>query len=475
MSPTPCTRGLRSEAEQGSGDRVSGAGGPIHTVDPSGGESRAVTALDVEAGENAHYWPQWLPDGERFLYMIRTRSQNDQGVYLGRVTDGIDTERRRIVAAASSAWFVPEHEGEPAMLLWVHDETLLARRFDWRTGELAGPTARIAQNVRVLPPHLASMISASENGVIVYASTRFGEERLVWHERDGGASRSFGQLRGAFAHLALSPDGEQVATTRIDRGQANIWVYDIATETSRQVTNLAGYSEAALWSPDSRQLLFRYDSSRSALLISADGSGSARPVFEPPVEPAQDIAAWMPGDWLVYFRDRRPGVASGRLMTARLDAIEATERELWDVSDTRVHGARFSRNGRFFAFYNVVRGSSRLIVQSVELGPDGPRLRNDQLIVPIADPMMGVFAHDETKLFVVAENGSVFAIDIERTEEAGLRLGRPERLDVQITAATGQFFLADPSGDRFLVVTDPHAANQTFEVLTDWRAAIDEE
>lgn len=449
-------------------------GGSIHIVDASGGQPRPVTELDEQAGENAHYWPQWLPDGEHFLYMIRTRSQNDQGVYLGRVTDGIDTERRRIVSAASSAWFVPEHQGDPAVLLWIQDGELLARRFNYRAGELTGPTTRVASGVRVLQSQLASLVSVSDDGTIVYASDRFGYNQLVWHDRVSGSVNPVGQLRGQMNHLTLSPDGKRASLTKIEAGQANIWTFDIATETARQVTNIPGYSERAVWSPDSRRLAFRNDGSEGAFIIAADGSGTPRPVFEPPEEPGRGIVAWLPGDWIVYNRES-PGSDRGSLLTARLGDIPATERVLLDAANTNLNRPRFSRNGTYVSVYNTARGSSSLILRSIELGPDGPRLRDEQVIVPIASPIDREFSYDESELFVVAKGGRVFAVGIERTEDGGLRLDRPRQLGARLPIIGFSYFAADPSGARFLMATDPNAASQTFEILTNWRTRLSEE
>ena len=161
-------------------------------------------------------------------------------------------------------------------------------------------------------------------------------------------------------------------------------------------------------------------------------------------------------------------------MTARLSDIESTERVLWDAGDTNLNRPRFSKSGSYLTAYNTARGSSNLILRSVEISPDGPRLRDEQLIVPIADPVERLFSQDERELFVVAKGGRVFSVGIERTEADGLRLGRPETLDVRLPIVGNARFVVDPSGDRFLAATDPNAASQTFEILTNWRSRLTE-
>jgi len=125
-------------------------GGSLSRVRAEGGEPIPVTALDAGAGEDAHYWPIWLPDGERFLYFIRSVRRENQGIYLGHVpASGLATERQRLVASASSGLYARGRRGEPDRILWVQGETLLARVFDAGSETLTGATDRIAGDVPI--------------------------------------------------------------------------------------------------------------------------------------------------------------------------------------------------------------------------------------------------------------------------------------------------------------------------------------
>jgi len=147
-------------------------GGAVQVVDAGGGEPRPVTRVNREAGENAHYWPVWLPDGKHFLYFIRSGRRENQGVYLGQVLDdGPDETRHRVIASSSSAILAPGESGEPPMLLWVEDGALLARAFDNEGGKVFGPVTRIADGVRVLESQRGAVISASTNGTLTWASS----------------------------------------------------------------------------------------------------------------------------------------------------------------------------------------------------------------------------------------------------------------------------------------------------------------
>ncbi len=67
-----------------SGDRLIFAGrNGINTVDRNGSNLAAVTMLDESAGEFQHAWPRFLPDGRRFLYIVRSSRPERTGLYPG--------------------------------------------------------------------------------------------------------------------------------------------------------------------------------------------------------------------------------------------------------------------------------------------------------------------------------------------------------------------------------------------------------
>ena len=82
-------------------------GGGIHRVAADGGTSVAVTRIDKSRNELNHYWPQFLPDNEHFLYMA-TGLDNDglratPSVYIASLTaPGVTLRRRSTCACCSS-------------------------------------------------------------------------------------------------------------------------------------------------------------------------------------------------------------------------------------------------------------------------------------------------------------------------------------------------------------------------------------
>src|SRR5262245_44274748 len=92
----------------------------ITRVSASGGSVTPVTHL--APGKGSHRWPQFLPDGRRFLFLSALGRADANGVYLGSL-DG--REPIRLMAADSAALFAP-----PKTLLVVRQGVLRAIPFD---------------------------------------------------------------------------------------------------------------------------------------------------------------------------------------------------------------------------------------------------------------------------------------------------------------------------------------------------------
>jgi hypothetical protein len=112
----------------------------IQRVPAIGGPVIRITKLDVARGETAHRWPQLLPDGVHFLYVLRARTI-DRGIYAGSA----DGKSKKLVAVDSSGIYAV-----PGYLLWVDGNTLLAQAFDANRLELSGRVFRPAGKGRPL-------------------------------------------------------------------------------------------------------------------------------------------------------------------------------------------------------------------------------------------------------------------------------------------------------------------------------------
>lgn len=106
----------------GDGTILFSAGGMtarLYTVAASGGEAKPLTSHDKSRGEAAHFWPELLPDGRRFLFQVLAEGDG-QGLYVASLD--APHERRRLLSTLTRA------DVQAGRLLFVRDRTLLVAR-----------------------------------------------------------------------------------------------------------------------------------------------------------------------------------------------------------------------------------------------------------------------------------------------------------------------------------------------------------
>src|SRR6185295_2865544 len=64
----------------------------LYRVPAAGGRPTPVTRLDPARQELSHRWPEFLPDGRHFLYLVRSTQRDQTGAYVGSI-DSTDTQR----------------------------------------------------------------------------------------------------------------------------------------------------------------------------------------------------------------------------------------------------------------------------------------------------------------------------------------------------------------------------------------------
>ena len=177
----------------------------IFRVSADGGAPTAVTNPDVSRGES-HTFPQFLPDGQHFLYLAR--SQGTPRVFVGSLDGRVSRHVLDTNARVSYA--------DPGFLFIVGDDgALLARRFDASRLEITGEAMPVARRVAV-----SSVLDASfavGGATLVYAEAIAGTSQLTWFDRSGRNDRHGRQRRPAYGCPPLAgwklgrrrPDGPE--------------------------------------------------------------------------------------------------------------------------------------------------------------------------------------------------------------------------------------------------------------------------
>ena len=295
-------RQASSRLEAGHGARMASSSiaptvlGPLWQVSESGGEPTRVTRLEP-TGPGAHLFPQFLPDGRRFLFYVRG-NPNDQGIHLG----SLDSEKTtRLTAAETAGAYLA-----PGWLLFVLDGALVARRFDASRGELSGEPVTVAIPAGFNPVVHAAAFSTAAGAVIYRASVGDLEKRqLTWFDRSGTALGTMGAAEDTGLEWpALSPDGRRVAVGRRVQGNPDVWILDGLR--TRPLTFDGNSDTGPIWSPDGQWIVFSSNRKGPFNLYRkrSDGVGSEELLLESPFH--KNVTGWSRDDRILYSVDDDP-------------------------------------------------------------------------------------------------------------------------------------------------------------------------
>jgi serine/threonine protein kinase len=268
----------------------------------SGGPSAQVTTLDVARGEFTHRWPQFLPDGNRIIYLSRGEGQSNNSASIYITSLERPRERTLLVKETSaSPAYSSAHGKHPEYLYWLRQQALVAQPFDSKRARLLDDRISVpgAEVVAVMGALAHSSVSVSNEGTILFG-TGGGRYQLAWLNREGKMLGSVGQP-DRYGSVRISPDG-----TRIAAGLANdVWVLEMSRPIPSRLTFLGMFGTGA-WSPDGQQIGYHLLSGRKLMLKNANGSGQEETALQ--AQFTVYMNDWSPdGRYLVYTQQNPEG------------------------------------------------------------------------------------------------------------------------------------------------------------------------
>ena len=389
----------------------------VHRVPERGGASAPVTTLDASRGENAHYWPVALPGGRKFLFFIRSTRPENNGIYLGSL-DG--TKPVRLVTSLSSGLYAPARGDRPGHLLWVRDDDLFAQPLDIDSGRLTGEVKSVASDVRVEESQRGTFASVSDAGRLVWASARGGDFNFSWYERNGHRLGDLPIATGKIMQPRISPDGRKLAFTRAVGGTADIWVHDLASAATTQVTTDPDYDENPFWSPDGRRLVYQGRPEDTLMVATLDGSS---PILKVPGGSQLTGGGFMPDGSTILF-SRLTASTTNDLAVAHLDRPDAI------VALTNEPGQELlptpSPDGRWLAFVTDRTGRPEVVI--ARLFSDGTTFRLGQrLPVSAGGGIDPTWRKDGREIVYLAPDATLMSVAVTVDGEA-VTLGKPTPL-----------------------------------------------
>ena len=249
-------------------------GGPILRVAASGGQTTPLTPI----GQGAYRWPQFLPDGKHFLYLLSSSDPAKSGVYVGSLDVQPEQQStQRLLATDRQAYYAPSPGGGTGRLIYMRGAALMAQPFDVNQLRLSGEPVAIVDGVDSFPTTSHGLFSVSNTGTLVYRGGTVGQALLTWIDRQGNSAGTVGDP-GDYAFPAISPDGSRIAVSMGPLASRDIWIMDVARGASTRFTFDPARDDYPAWSPDGKNIVFSSNRGGQLDLYTkpADGSGEEK-------------------------------------------------------------------------------------------------------------------------------------------------------------------------------------------------------
>ena len=220
---------------------------PLVKIPATGGTPTPMTTLTQKY--TTHRWPQFMPDGEHFLYFAANHnapSGPETGVFWASV-DG--KENKFVVHTLANAIY------SAGYLLFVRENALMAQPFNPSSGILEGEAVALNDDVQIDGAVWRGTFTASDNGTLIYQPGPAGAAmRLTWIDITG-KELGLVSFPDAYTEVQMSPDDKKAAVV-IEDQLSVIWIYDLVHNTRTRFSfGNEGYS-SPLWSHDGKQLAY---------------------------------------------------------------------------------------------------------------------------------------------------------------------------------------------------------------------------
>ena len=420
----------------------------IYSVSARGGAPSPVASPLGEAG----LWPQFLPDGKRFLY-IKGRP-GGSGPRELRVAS-LDSKENRLVMRLDSR----VEYAAPGYLLYVRDAALFAQPFDEANARIAGEPILAAENVHYFfgPEHAA--FSVSQTGFLAF-QTAAPLSRLAWLDRAGKDLGTLGQA-AVMKGFRIAPDGGKAALAIEDRrtGTCDVWVFDMARGVSTRLHSGPTDENHPVWSSDASRVLYRSDRKGPPDIyeMTLGSPGSEREVLaeqgsQQPEDASRD------GRFLAYRNSFQASASEIWLLPLSGDRKPVR----WLQTSFAERNPRFSPDGRWIAYESDESGDPEVYAALTEGGGEKQRLST-------AGGRLPRWRQDGKELYYVTPDGFLMAVPIA----LGARLEARAPVQLFHVEAVIENYDVLPDGSRFLVSTPAEKARESpIRVIVNWPATL---
>jgi eukaryotic-like serine/threonine-protein kinase len=428
--------------------------GGLSRVSAHGGQVTPVTTGGV-----SHFWPQFLEDGQHFIYADST----SRSIHIASLDNNRPLTLMTFPVRISSLAYVPGY------VLFVQDASLFARPFDETRLEFAGEAIRLVAGIPVSGPGRASF-SVSASGVLAYWPYPAGvPAALHWLGRDGRESSPAVKPPAQYAGFALSPDAQRLVFSRAaQNGAADLWLRDVAEGTEQQLT-FDGAAFTPQWSPDGARIVFTGPGENPPPKLFIKTVTDTSPASRFAIASTPNFASSWSGDGRSIVSVRIDRANRNDLWVQRVQD-GAAERLSFNTPFNEFHG-KVSPDSRWIAYVTDESGADEVWVAHFPSG-DG---RRQVSVGGGTSPQWG-----SKEILYISGNNQLTAAPFTEGQ-TGVNIGSPRALfpipniaeSDWLLYPTANTFVVASNGQRFLVaVREPDPNAPPINIVVNWRALL---
>jgi Tol biopolymer transport system component/tRNA A-37 threonylcarbamoyl transferase component Bud32 len=431
--------------------------GPVFRIPAGGGTAQPATRLDESRHEGSHRLPQFLPDGQRFLFYSTTTAGTEPGEICSGQLGSL--EHRCIGASDSSPHFMP-----PDLILYNRGKALVAQRLNLSKVELVGDPVPLGVDFPSNIGTSGARALTSASGAVAYQTGSTSQSRLVWVDRQGKElSVVYDQNHFLYAPR-LSPDTKLLAVSAYrELLRGDVLLLDTARDNQVRITR-TGDNQMASWSRSGRMLAILTDPGSDNAVISrasVDEPGNLKPWVK--IKGAVSVDSWAAGDTAIMMDVLGTAEQRTDIWTAANTAGAVAQPYLATSADE--HSAEISPDGKWVAYVSDDGGREDVYVRSFEgrglpfkISTDGAN-----------DPRWN---RDGSRLYFVAPGGRFFSA--ATTLKPSFSAEPPQFVfAVRLDETAGRQYDLTPDEKRFVVKVQRPQANDPIVAVLGWRAEIE--
>src|SRR5262245_571692 len=372
---------------------------------PSGGGNITRLTTPQPGKEFGHYRPQFLPDGNHFVYHTFELGPPPTVTSYLTSLDSKEPARQLTRMEANPGEARPAQFVEPGYWMFIRNGILMAQAFDLKRLELSGEPVAVAEGV--------GSFAASDNGIVTYAQSVNAQQQPIAQPLQGfnRKGESLGKVGspGDLGGLKLSADGRHVAVHVVTAGVTDVWVIDLDRGVPNRLTFDPSLDGWPIWEPDGNRIVFA--TSRGGGVLpnklfrkSSSGVGTEEMLYAGPAEEAliaRDISS--DGRYVIFD--------NAKLNDLKLDILAMPltgDKKPFTYLHSSFNNTQpqLSPDGRWLAYSTNESGSYQIVVRTFP-DPNGGRWQ-----VTANGGMEPRWRRDGRELYYVALDGKLMAVPI---------------------------------------------------------------